>query len=200
MAELTSGDAPGVRIDCVEVSARVSGTQDAAPQAELVGSGKSSLRRFRRSDRSGVEPRVLMKSLERQVNLAVAAPDVDSALAVVKDARRAGMLEHLWVTSTDLGVLEVVRSDSPATRLLHVCDPVKEPRGAERHAATLREARIEGVMVRHDIAGSGLVALMHRFGCILGAHGAEYPRMVRSCLAAGADLVCSPSARAFEDL
>jgi hypothetical protein len=136
----------------------------------------------------------LLERIDGVTGLAVVPTYAENALRVVAEARRLGMLERLWVTSSDLEVLEVVRADSPATRLLHTCDPAVQPRGAERHAAALRECEIQGVMVPTDRIGAGLVALMHRFGRIVGVEGAQYVRMVHAARAAGVDIVCGPSA------
>jgi hypothetical protein len=139
----------------------------------------------------------LLDGIDGRTGLAVVPSDTDNALGVVAQARRLGMLERLWVTSADLALLEVVRGDSPATRLLHICDPAVQPQGAERHAASLRECQIQGVMVPPERAGAGLVALMHRFGRMVGVEGAQYPRMVHAARAAGVDIVCGPSAEAL---
>lgn len=192
----SGGSADGSGIDCVRVAAWTTVDSGGSPAIELgpVGHRASLLGGLRRSSRSGCPMNELLEGIDGCTGLAVVPSDADNALGVVAEARRLGMLERLWVTSTDLAVLEVVRGDSPATRLLHTCDPAVQPRGAERHAAVLREREIQGVMVPTDRVGAGLVALMHRFGRIVGTEGAEYARMVRAALVAGVDIVCGPSA------
>lgn len=115
-------------------------------------------------------------------------PDV--ATEVVTSARAAGLLESLWVTSPDLEVLLGVRGESPATRLLHVCDPAREVHGPERHAATLRSEEIEGVLVHRDTVRAGAVVLMHRFTRLVAVEGIEYLRHLERARDAGADLLC----------
>ncbi|MEZ5268474.1 MAG: hypothetical protein R2789_07890 [Microthrixaceae bacterium] len=100
-------------------------------------------------------------------------------------ARRAGM-ENLWLVSTELATLVQVREESPATRLLHECDPARERHGAERHAATvLRAEGLEGVLVAEDKVGLGATTLMHRFGRMVAVTGVDYPRHLRRARVAG---------------
>ncbi|MCB9386639.1 MAG: hypothetical protein H6517_02295 [Microthrixaceae bacterium] len=123
-------------------------------------------------------------------DLVVDATDVTTATAVVDSARRAGMLENLWLVSTELATLVQVREESPATRLLHECDPARERHGAERHAATLRAEGLEGVLVAEDKVGLGATTLMHRFGRMVAVTGVDYPRHLRRARAAGVDIIC----------
>lgn len=192
----------GRGIDCLRVAAWTAAGSSGSHGIELgsLGPRDGLLSGLRRSNRRGCAIDELLEELDGGTALAVVPSDAGNALAVVAEARRLGMLERLWVTSDDLAVLDVVRADSPATRLLHTCDPTHQPKGAERHAAALREIGVQGVMVPTDRVGAGLVALMHRFGRIVGTERAEHDRMVRAALVAGIDIVCGPSARVLREI
>lgn len=165
----------------------------------VVGDAGGVLDRLRRRGSLRLPMGEFVEGLDRTTGLAVTASDSGTALAVVGEARTLGLLERLWMTSTELDVLDAVRADSPATRLLHVCDAAKQRSGPERHAADLRERGIEGVMMPCSVVSAGAVALMHRFGRIVGAQGAEHARMVRAGVASGADIVCGPSRSALAE-
>lgn len=195
------GSVEGPGVDCMRVAAWTTNDSSGSPVVEIgpVGHRGGLLGGLRRSSRRGCVMNDLLEGIGGSIGLAVIPSDGETALGVVAEARRRGMLERLWVTSADLAVLDAVREDSPATRLLHACDPTDQPRGAERHAAVLREHEIQGVMVPADRVGAGLVALMHRFGRTIGADGTEYVRMVRAALASGVDIVCGPSAAVLRE-
>ena len=191
---------PAVRPDCLVVDATGGDDPGSGAAPVLLAASDGAGRRLggllRSARPGGAEPVAVFERLGqlRGTELAVRCESSRSAAAVVDAARVAGLLERLWVLSPALGLLEEVRSGSPATRLLHECDPAREPRGSERHAAVLRSTGIEGVMVRHDRASAGLAALLGRFGRLMAASGAEYPRMVRAAVRAGVQIVSGPDA------
>lgn len=154
--------------------------------------------------RRGAERRLhtmadLVESLGSHTALAVDSEDPGLALETVAEARRAGLLERLWITSGDPEVLQALRADSPATRLLHRCDPQRAQGGPERHAADIRHRGIEGVMVPCETISAGLVALFDRFGRIVGVEGARHVRLVRAAALAGADIACGPSVEVLRE-
>lgn len=193
-----------IEADCVLVDAVSPGPGAAEGGIRLGGrrgrAGRSALRRGG-ARAAGVGLGEALDHLGRVpgTDLAVRCEDAGVAIHVVEAGRSAGRLERLWLVAEDLETLLSVREESPATRLLHDCDPARQPRGTERHAAVLRGGGIEGVMVRHDRVAPGLSALMARFGRIVAARGAEYPRMVAAALRGGADIVVSPSLQVLEE-
>lgn len=196
----TGGDPWGLDpvISCLRIAVerieRPAGDDDSNLRFRGTAQGRGLLDRLRRSPASrGHSMDRLVAGIGEHTALAVASDHPREALGTVAQARRSGMLERLWITSHDLEVLDLVRADSPATRILHACDPAKAPGGPERHAADIRERGIEGVMVPAALVSAGLVALFGRFGRVVGAEGAQHPRLVRAATRAGADIVCGPS-------
>ncbi len=125
----------------------------------------------------------------KQLSHMFAVDRLETAEAVLDISRRHTRIQRLWICSGDVELLEVLRSVSPAVRLLHHSDPAREPLGAEQHAARLRTAGIDGVLVEENNVSAGLVALMHRFGRLVVAHGAHYERTARRALGHGVDAV-----------
>lgn len=183
-------------IDVVRVAAWASEGPGGTPLIQFgpIGLRGGHQRRRRRPQRSGLAPADVWEAVDGRAALGVVTSDATAAVGTIAEGRRLGALERLWLISPDLAVLDEVRRGSPACRLLHTCDPTTQPGGAERHAALLRESGIQGVMVPTDRVAAGLVALMHRFGRIVAADGAEHVRMVRAAVAAGADVVSGPAA------
>lgn len=198
---IDESDADVLGVDAFVVTAWRSGAAHGSPTTQLGPSGDRGGRRrgLGRSVRRSCPMEELLEAAPGRTSLAVEPTDADVACYVVREARLLGMLERLWVRSPDLAILDAVREESPAARLLHSCVPTAQPQGAERHAAVLRERDIQGVTVPTDRVGAGLVALMHRFGRIVAAEGAEHPRMVRSAISAGVDIVSGPTARVLTD-
>jgi len=79
------------------------------------------------------------------------------------------------------------------------CDPESEGSGPEAHAAHLRRLSIDGVLINEERATAGMVALMHRFGRLVVAVGANYRRTAGRALSNGADGVCGTDAEALAD-
>ena len=108
----------------------------------------------------------------------------------LEQARVRGFRGRIWLISGDEELLVGVRSSaghvgSPGT--LHMTDPRSSNKGAEAHAAWLRQVGIDGVVAPEEHTSAGLVALMHRFRRLLVAEGADYRRTARRALGHGAD-------------
>lgn len=133
------------------------------------------------------------------------AADVTAAdiATILEQARVRGCRGRLWVIGPEAQVLadlaaESAGGDEPA-KSLHLTDPRSTTRGAEAHAAWLREAGIAGVMVPEAHTSGGLVALMHRFGRIVVADRADFRRTARRSLEIGVDGVCGADPEALHD-
>jgi hypothetical protein len=125
--------------------------------------------------------------------------DVDQAL---EQARIRGFAGRTWLMSGDEALL-VELASSPG-RLgpmgtLHITDPRASNKGDEAHAAWLRQAGIDGVLAPEEHISAGLVALMHRFGRLLVADGADYRRTARRAFGHGVDGVVGSDAEALHD-
>lgn len=150
--------------------------------------GAEPRRLRRRAASQAVTLRELYDSLGRgRVEVALRVPDVPTGRAVASEARRLGEIERLWICSTELSVLVELRADTAAARLLHHCTPASAEGGAERHASRLRSSGIDGILVAESEVSAGLVALMHRFGRLVVAEGADHERTAVRGLGNGVD-------------
>jgi glycerophosphoryl diester phosphodiesterase len=163
--------------------------------AAVVGGGRRGLRRLPEAPVETVHDTVLRHSLV----FAVVVQDAAVATGLVDRARSRGGVEGLWICSEDLDLLVGLRHSTAATRLLHHCVPAEQEGGAERHAARLREVRLDGVLMPEDRVAAGLVALMHRFERIVAAVGADHPRTARRALRHGVDAVAGRDVELLRD-
>lgn len=116
--------------------------------------------------------------------------DVKDAAAfdeVVRVARTAGAIDRLWLCHPDVNVLTQWRLLCDAPRLVHSTRLAALDGGPERHAARLRELRLDAVNLHHSEWTGGLVALVHRFGRLALAWDAQHVRVAASLLAMGVD-------------
>lgn len=106
---------------------------------------------------------------------------------VLAAARAAGAALSLWLCHPDLEQLvEWKRRCSPA-RLVHSTRLASLARGAEHHAAQLRELGIDAVNLHHSEWSAGTVALYHRFGRYCFGWDAQQPRIINALLHMGVD-------------
>lgn len=119
----------------------------------------------------------------------VAAPEAVGA--TVELAERHGVVDRVWLVSADRDQLVSWRSLAPGLRLLDATPIGAMSTGPERHAADLREARVDGVLLPHADWTGGRTALFHRFGRRCFADGAPHERHIRTLLHIGIDGVIS---------
>jgi glycerophosphoryl diester phosphodiesterase len=117
--------------------------------------------------------------------------DVDVVDEVLDVAAAAGATARLWLCHPDLEVLASWRERAGAARLVHSTRLAALERGPERHAASLRELRVDTVNLHHSEWSAGTVALYHRFGRYTLGWDAQHPRVIRSLLDMGIDGIFS---------
>lgn len=113
---------------------------------------------------------------------------VESALAA---ATRHRCLERTWLVGTAPEQLAAWHERSPLVRLVDATPVESLAHGLERHAALLREADVDALLMPRREWTGGRTALLHRFGRRCFAADAPHERMVRSLLHIGVDGVCS---------
>ena len=124
-----------------------------------------------------------------QISLDVKDP---SALEeVLRVARAAGAAENLWLCHPDLELLTSWTQLSGPTHLVHSTRMASMDRGAERHAARLREAGIDAVNLHHSEWTAGQVTLFHRFTRFTMGWDAQHVRNIDSLLNMGIDGIFS---------
>ncbi len=156
---------------------------DASGDPVLGGGG----RRLRRAAPTVPLAVLYSEMTDSVVDMALAVDSFGTAAAVLEVSRRHAEIDRLWMCSSDLGLLEHLRDHTPAARLVHMGDPASQPSGAEQHAARLRLGGIDAVLVAEDRVTAGLAALMHRFGRLLLAQGADHERTASRALRNGVD-------------
>ncbi len=123
--------------------------------------------------------------------LSLDVKDVDVVDEVLAVAAAAGATARLWLCHPDLDVLASWRERAGAARLVHSTRLAALERGPERHAAQLRELKVDTVNLHHSEWSAGTVALYHRFGRYTLGWDAQHPRVIRSLLDMGIDGVFS---------
>jgi hypothetical protein len=111
---------------------------------------------------------------------------------VLAIAGRHDAVDRLWLSADDRDALRAWREESRTVRLVDATPASVIGRGVERHAAELREQRIDAVAFpRADWTG-GRIAFYHRFGRRCFATDAPHDRMIAALLHIGLDGVSSP--------
>lgn len=113
---------------------------------------------------------------------------VDEVIAL---ATRHRALDRLWLAASDHTALVAWRERSELVRLVDATAVDDMDGGAERHAARLREARIDAQLLPQSDWTGGRTALFHRFGRRCFGTGAHHERMILGLLHIGADGVVS---------
>ncbi|MFN8051244.1 MAG: hypothetical protein U0Q22_07415 [Acidimicrobiales bacterium] len=111
---------------------------------------------------------------------------------VVSLAARHQALERLWLCSDDPSALAEWRERSSVVRLVDTTPIAAMSLGPERHAADLRSAGVDAVLLPRSDWSGGRTALFHRFGRWCFAADAPHERMIASLLHIGVDGVLSP--------
>jgi glycerophosphoryl diester phosphodiesterase len=135
--------------------------------------------------------RELYEACGADQELSLDVKDVDVVDEVLEVAAAAGATARLWLCHPDLELLASWRERAGAARLVHSTRLAALERGPERHAAQLRELRVDTVNLHHSEWSAGTVALYHRFGRYTLGWDAQHPRVIRSLLDMGIDGVFS---------
>jgi glycerophosphoryl diester phosphodiesterase len=126
-------------------------------------------------------------------HLSLDLKDADAADVVVKTAldRDGSAAERTWLCHPDLDVLADLRSRFPSVRLVHSTRLNRLQGGPERHAARLREARIDTVNMHQQDWTGGLATLFHRFEVLAFGWDMQFEHQLRPALRMGLDAVYS---------
>jgi glycerophosphoryl diester phosphodiesterase len=125
--------------------------------------------------------------LSLDLKAAQAGQPVTDAIA----ARSTDLLERTWLCHPDLATLAALRPANPRVKLVHSTRLSRLADGAERHAARLADAGIDGVNLRRDDWNGGLVALFHRFERIAFAWDLQFEHELAAALRMGCDGIYS---------
>lgn len=117
---------------------------------------------------------------------AAAGPVVDVARAAGGDA-----VDRLWLCHPDWEVLARWRGQLSPVRLVASTSLKAMRQGAERRAAQLSAAAIDGVNLHESEWTGGLTALFHRFGRHAFAWDAQHERMIVALARMGVDGIFS---------
>jgi glycerophosphoryl diester phosphodiesterase len=112
----------------------------------------------------------------------------DAMLAV---AHSAGAVDHLWLCSSKLPLLEALGARAPAAHLVHSVRRRNVDVPLERHAARLAERGVDVVNMHRSDWTAGLVGLFHRFDVLAFAWDVQEVRHLRDMLTMGIDGVYS---------
>jgi len=156
---------------------------------------------FRRKPISSVERAALPEHIPTLAELyATCGADYELSLdvkdaavvpEVLRVAREAGAVDRLWLCHPDLGVLEDCLEQRDTAKLVHSTRMAAMDRGAERHAARLRELGIDAVNLHHSEWSAGQVTLFHRFTRLTLGWDAQHARNIDALLHMGIDGVFS---------
>ncbi len=114
--------------------------------------------------------------------------DEDSVDAAVKLARNANAEEQLWLVSDDLALLTRWRTRT-SSKLVHSVRIRDLKQGPERFAADLKDRSLDGLEMFHTDWNGGLITMVHRFGLLGIATGAEQPREMANLIDSGIDVL-----------
>jgi len=116
-----------------------------------------------------------------------------AGMAAISVAEEFGAVGRLWLVSTERDLLREWRERSADVRLVDSTAPDQMLGGPERHAADLRQERIDGVALHQSVWHGGRVALFHRFARHCFAMDAPHERMIVALMHMGIDGVSSPN-------
>lgn len=102
------------------------------------------------------------RAVELSVDLK--APGVGAILIDALRSNAPDRRSHVWLCDPDIAVLEALRSDDDAIRLVHSIRLRDIDGSVEQWAQRLAAARIDAINMREPDWNGGLVALFHRFG------------------------------------
>lgn len=125
------------------------------------------------------------------LDLLVQVRTADVVEETIALATRHRALDRLWLAAADRDALVAWRDRSELVRLVDTTPFSDFGGGAERHAAGLREARIDAQLLPQSDWSGGRTALFHRFGRRCIGTDAHHERMIMGLLHIGADGVIS---------
>jgi len=125
------------------------------------------------------------------VQLLLHAPSTEAADAALAVTTRHRALDGLWLAAPSRPLLAAWRERSTAARLIDSTPVRNMATGAERHAAELRELRVDAVLLSQSEWSGGRTALFHRFGLRCFGTDAPHERMITALLHIGLDGVVS---------
>jgi glycerophosphoryl diester phosphodiesterase len=133
----------------------------------------------------------LYETCGHDYELSLDVKDATAVAEVLRVAREAGASDRLWLCHPDLGVLEDCVELRGSAKLVHSTRLAALARGAEQHAATLRERGIDAVNLHHSEWTAGQVTLYHRFARLTLGWDAQHLRNIEALLQMGIDGVFS---------
>mgnify|MGYP001196907276 CR=1 FL=1 len=125
------------------------------------------------------------------LDLLVHVRTVDAVEEAIALATRHRALDRLWLAASDRAALLAWRARSELVRLVDTTTLNDLGAGAERHAAGLREDRIDAKLLPQADWNGGRAALFHRFGRRCFGTDAHHDRMILGLLHIGMDGVIS---------
>lgn len=161
------------------------------------GLGPWRRRRAARLERAALPPTTvevdeLVEMLPTGSHLMLDLGDDDAVASLVASTAAGSASTTVWLVHHDLRRLAAWRRDAPSVRLVDRSRLRDLAEGPERRAATLREERIDAIMMDSGDWTGGLVALFRRFGRLSMARGVEHERGAGELLGIGIDAVSSP--------
>jgi glycerophosphoryl diester phosphodiesterase len=135
----------------------------------------------------------LVPLLTEGVALSVDVKDPRAAEPLVTELGRDDptRIGRVWLCHDDHDLLAAWREHFPQVHLVDSTRLKRLDRGPERHAARLRELKIDAVNLHHTDWTAGLVALYHRFGVRAWGWDAQHRRILDGLLDMGIDAVFS---------
>lgn len=131
------------------------------------------------------------ESIGNDLELLVHLRDVDAVEPAIALATRHRSLDRLWLAAADRSTLRSIRQRSSIVRLVSTTAAADMVDGVERHAARMREDRIDAILLPRSDWTGGRTALFHRFGRRCFATDAPHERMIAVMLHIGVDGVVS---------
>jgi glycerophosphoryl diester phosphodiesterase len=125
------------------------------------------------------------------LSLDLKAAQSGQAVVDAVGARSKDLLDRTWLCHPDLATLAALRPANPRVKLVHSTRLARLPDGAERHAARLADAGIDGINLRRDDWSGGLVALFHRFERTAFAWNLQFEHELQTALRMGCDGIYS---------
>jgi glycerophosphoryl diester phosphodiesterase len=125
------------------------------------------------------------------LSLDLKAAQSGQAVVDAVGARSKDLLDRTWLCHPDLATLAALRPSNPRVKLVHSTRLARLPDGAERHAARLADAGIDGINLRRDDWSGGLVALFHRFERTAFAWNLQFEHELQTALRMGCDGIYS---------
>lgn len=126
-------------------------------------------------------------------HLSLDLKDRESGRAVIEATRRVApeLVGRLWLCDPSIDALIALRAEHADVRLIQSTRLARIDEGAERRAANLTAAGIDGINLRRLDWNGGLVALFHRFERIAFGWDVQHEHQLRPAYRMGLDAVYS---------